>query len=106
MPNSDEWLPYIGDRVPQTVDEAKRRKRVWLMTASEASITGLGYYRREMDMRTARSAEPTYTATWHPINGAVVNLARASNDQAYYACVRHYQEEYNRRTWPGRRSGG
>lgn len=80
-------------RVPQTVDGAKKQRRTWLLISSHATIEQ-GYYRREMDVSTARAAEPTFTATWHPKNGAVVTLTRASDHIAYEACVRHFQANF------------
>jgi hypothetical protein len=93
FPDSDEWLPKINDWVPLTVDEAKRRKPVWLLTRSRAIVPG-GFYLREIDLSTGRAAEPTYTASWHPTNGTMKPLGRLSHDKAYRACVDHYQEHY------------
>ena len=80
-------------RVPQTVDQMKRRRHEWLLIVVHATIEQ-GYYWREMDMSTGRAAEPTFTATWHPKNGPVVTLARAHDLEAYFACVRHFQANF------------
>jgi len=81
-------------RVPRTVEAAKKQRKVWLPIGSQANTDG-GYYRRDLDMNTAKSAPPTFTATWHPTNGPMSTLARASVDHAYYACVRHCQASCN-----------
>jgi hypothetical protein len=80
-------------RVPRTVDEGKKRRREWLLILSHATIKQ-GYYRREIDMSTARAVEPTFTATWHPNKGPAVILVRAHDREAYEVCVRHFQANF------------
>jgi hypothetical protein len=41
-------------------------------------------------MSTSTADDPTFTATWNPINGPAELLVRGSGGQAYQACVRHY----------------
>ncbi|WP_155765882.1 hypothetical protein [Mycobacterium colombiense] len=81
-------------RVPRTVDAAKKQSKIWYLIGSQANVDG-GCYRREMDMNTAAAGEPTYTATWNPINGPAELLTRGTGGQAYWACVRHYQANYS-----------
>ncbi|WP_071289058.1 hypothetical protein [Mycolicibacterium llatzerense] len=76
-------------RVPRTI-EASKTQRDWCLTGSQADIES-GYYRRDLDMSTAGNAQPTYTATWHPLDGPEQVLTRGSGADAYDACVRHYQ---------------
>jgi hypothetical protein len=90
---TQEVVDNDDPRVPQTVDEMKKRRREWLLIISHATIKQ-GYYRREMDMSTASAAEPTFTATWHPKNGAVLRLVRGTGGKAYSACVRHFQANF------------
>lgn len=64
-------------RTPRTVDQMKKQVSTWYLVLSHATIEQ-GYYRREMDMSTARETESTIVATWHPNNGPVVTLTRLS----------------------------
>jgi hypothetical protein len=91
---TQEVVDGSDPRVPQTVDESKKRRREWLMILSHATNVEQGYYRREMDMSTRGAAEPTFTATWHPNNGPVVPLFRGSDGDVYWACVRHFQANF------------
>lgn len=82
--------PDGDQRVPTTVDEAKK-SREWCLTASQANVKG-GFYWRELDKNASKGGRPTYTATWHPNGGPVQTLAaKVSSNQAYQACVRHFQ---------------
>jgi hypothetical protein len=90
---TQEVVGNSDPRVPQTVDEMKKRRREWRLILSHSTIEQ-GYYRREMDMSTGRAAEPTFTGTWHPNNGPVVTLVRASDSEVYWACVRHFQANF------------
>lgn len=76
-------------RVPQTIDQAKKQRDLWLLTGSQANVEG-GYYRRDMETETAAAERPTYIATWQPDNGDSETLVRGSGDEAYTACVKHY----------------
>ena len=60
--------------------------KIWLLIGSQAEIEQ-GYYRREMDMATTSAAQPTYTATWHPINEPVETLVRGDAGDVYWACA-------------------
>jgi tRNA(Arg) A34 adenosine deaminase TadA len=90
---TQELVDNEDPRVPRTVDEMKRRRREWLVILSHATINQ-GYYRREVDMSTARAVEPTFTATWHANGGPVVTLVRAHDREAYEVCVRHFQANF------------
>lgn len=93
--STHEVAPHDDPRVPRTVDEMKK-DRDWCLIASQADVKD-GFYRRELDDRTPIGAQPTYTATWHPVNGPVQTLAaRASSNQAYQACVRHHRNHQRR----------
>jgi|SRR3954449_6043725 hypothetical protein len=72
---TQEVLDNSDPRVPRTIDESKKVRKVWMLIGSQADIEQ-GYYRREMDMGTATAAEPTFTATWHPNNKPVETLVR------------------------------
>lgn len=88
--DTHEVAPDGDPRVPRTVDQAKK-DRTWYLVGSQADVAG-GYYRREVDEGTSLGAPPTYTASWHPDNCPIQTLAtNASSNQAYQACVRHYQ---------------
>ena len=89
---TQEVVDNSDPRVPQTVD-ASTKQRDWMLIGSQANIEG-GYYRRDLDLGTARAAQPTFTATWHTNNGLVVTLARGSGEKVYKACVWHYQANY------------
>jgi len=91
--STQEVVDNDDPRVPPTVDQAKKQRRTWLLILSRSTIEQ-GYYRREIDMSTARAAEPTFTATWHPNNGPVVTLVRGSDGDSYWACVRHFQANF------------
>jgi hypothetical protein len=86
----EKWLHRPTQEV---VDNSDPRSRTWLLIGTQANIEQ-GYYRRELDMNTARSAEPTFVATWHPNNGPVVTLVRAHEHVAYLAHVRHFQANF------------
>jgi hypothetical protein len=86
-----EVAPNSDPRVPKTV-AAMKKQRDWWFTGSQAEIES-GYYRLDIDKRTASAThpQPTYTATWHPNNGPVERLKRAYRDSAHTSCVRHYE---------------
>ena len=94
----DRWLyrPTLEEvddrdpRVPRSIDAAKKHRHLWLLTGSQANVDE-GFYRRDMDMDTAGSTQPTYVATWQPHNGDAKTLVRGTGDDAYKACVKHYQ---------------
>ena len=89
---TQEVVDNDDPRVPRTVDDKKKRRREWLEIDGRGDAKD-GYYRMDMDMdmATARAAEPTYAATWHPNHGPVEELLRGTGSQAYWACVRHNQ---------------
>ena len=80
--------------MPRTVDAAKKQSKIWYKIGSQANVDG-GYYRSVMDMDTATAAKPTYMATWNPKNSPAELLIRGTGGQAYRACVRHHQANYN-----------
>lgn len=90
---TQELVDDSDGRTPRTVDQMKKQARTWHLVLSRATIEQ-GYYRREMDMSTARETEPTIVATWHPNNGPVVTLTRGHGLAAYKACVQHFQANF------------
>lgn len=91
---TQEIVDNDDPRVPKTVAEAKKQRRTWQLIEIQGYGAG-GHYWRRMDMSTSWAAQPTFTATWHPDNGPPVELARASDHDAYYACVRHHQANWS-----------
>jgi hypothetical protein len=59
---TQEVMDNSDPRVPRTVDAAKKQRDRWALIGSQANIEG-GYYRGDLDMSTAREAQPTFTAT-------------------------------------------
>jgi hypothetical protein len=91
---TQEVVDNSDPRVPRTIDAAKKQSKIWYPIGNQANVDG-GYYRRDMDMDTGAAAEPTYTATWNPKNSPAELLTQGTGGQAYWACVRHYQANYN-----------
>jgi hypothetical protein len=90
---TQEIVDNSDPRVPRTIDESKKVSKIWYMMGSQTN-TGDGFYRRDMDTATTTAADPTYVATWHAPNDAVVELIRGNGGDAYWACVRHHQAKY------------
>jgi hypothetical protein len=98
----EKWLDRAtkelvdGDdpRVPRTVAESKKRRAEWLLVLSRTTNVDQGHYRRVMDDSTRQTDEPTFDAAFYPKSGPPVLLCRGTSRDAYWACVRHFQENF------------